>query len=209
LLMNAIRFDAVIRSLSEGISRRGALGGFAAALGLAMARRSESGIAKNKRRKNKNRRKKRKKNKNRQNTQQPQLNEFGCIDVGQQCFGRSDLCCSGICAGTPPKKGKPDDRRCAVHDTGGCQVGQRQPDCGGVASIPCVSTSGEKGVCQTTTGNAGFCAVGGGCFTCSKDADCQAVCGPAAACIRCQGFCIDGADTLCVGPTECPVQLPD
>src|SRR5215211_8922662 len=51
------------------------------------------------------------------------FNAFGCLNVDKPCRGWNDLCCSGICAGKKPKKGKPDKSRCVAHDTGGCQPG--------------------------------------------------------------------------------------
>lgn len=125
----------------------------------------------------------------------------GCKNVGKKCRKKKD-CCSGVCKG---KKGK---KKCRAHDTGGCRAGQQEETCGGAADLPCIVSSGEEGLCDTTTGNAGYCTVGGGCFRCSKDADCRQFCGPAAACIRCEALCADAGGTACVGPGECP-GLPD
>lgn len=125
----------------------------------------------------------------------------GCKNVGKTCKKKKD-CCSGVCKG---KKGR---KKCKAHDTGGCQAGQREMGCGGDADVPCTSASGEEGVCDTTTGNAGYCTVGAGCFPCTKDADCRQFCGPSAACIRCAPECADVGGTACVGPSECP-GLPD
>ncbi|MGH2617744.1 MAG: hypothetical protein ACRDJC_21155, partial [Thermomicrobiales bacterium] len=50
----------------------------------------------------------------------PRPNEFGCLNVGQTCGGRSERCCSSICQGKKPKKGKKDRSRCVAHNVGGC-----------------------------------------------------------------------------------------
>jgi hypothetical protein len=115
----------------------------------------------------------------------------GCKNVGKKCKKKKD-CCSGICKG---KKGK---KRCKAHDTGGCQAGQRQGICGGV-DVPCTTSAGNPGLCQTTTGNAAYCTAGGGCFACQQDADCRPFCGPGAACVRCLFCGEDGSPTACVG----------
>jgi hypothetical protein len=121
----------------------------------------------------------------------------GCKNVGKTCR-KSKQCCSGVCKG---KKGR---KKCKAHDTGGCQAGQSEVRCGGDVNVPCTSANGEEGVCDTTTGNAGYCTVGAGCFPCTRDADCRDVCGPATACIRCAPECADEGGTACVGPSECP-----
>lgn len=126
------------------------------------------------------------------------FNDFGCVNVGGICKNASQ-CCSGICKG---KKGK---KKCQAHDAQGCQAGQREEICGGDAvNVPCTSSAGEEdSVCDTTTGNAGYCTFNGDCFPCSKDADCQEFCGPAAACMICADFCAETGGTACVGPGPC------
>ena len=42
----------------------------------------------------------------------PKNNAFGCLNVGQACNGKNDKCCSGICDGKKPKKGKKDKSKC-------------------------------------------------------------------------------------------------
>jgi hypothetical protein len=185
------------------------LGGLAATVfGLATTLPGWSAMAKNKdkRRRNKkaNRRKNRKKNRKRQNDQppqpppSPQLNEFGCIDVGQLCFGRGDLCCSGICDGAPPQNGEPDARTCAAHNTGGCS-----PDQDFCTTDP-NTRCGATGTCARTTGNAGFCLQPPpedqlNCSACKRDADCTLGFGPGAACIVCEVACPE-TRTICVAP---------
>lgn len=198
--MDTNRFDETVRSLLEDSSRRGLVGRLVSgALRLSLVRRAES-VNASQHQRQKHRRRKQRRQKQRQ--EQPQLNEPGCIDVGQPCFGRSDLCCSGLCQGEPPNKGQPDTRTCVAHDTGGCQAGQRPDGCGGV-DIACTATNGSEGACNTTTGKAGFCAFSGDCFPCAKDADCQALCGPGAACVVCAETCTATGGTACLGPDSC------
>src|SRR5687768_235577 len=85
-LLNGHHFDDLIRSLFA--SRRSLLSG-----GLALAA-GWFGVfdatAKNKRKK------------------KSQKNAFRCLNVGQKCAGKNGKCCSGICNGKKPKKGKKD-----------------------------------------------------------------------------------------------------
>jgi len=186
--MDTDRFDATTRSLTTMPPRRGILRGLAgAALGLVSCRPPANVAARKRRRKKKT----------------PRLNEFGCLNVGQKCRGKDKLCCSGICAGKKPKHGGKDRRRCAAHDTGGCPAGERQEACSGGFDRVCTSASGQEGVCNTTTGNAGFCAVSGDCFPCQRDADCQPLCGPGAACVRCAETCLAAGGAACFGPGDC------
>lgn len=178
--MDASRFDHLTRSLAAASSRRRLLSDFAI-LGFAAAFVREAASAKKRRKK-------------------PQLNAFGCVGVGGKCRGNDDLCCSGICEGKKPKKGKRDTSRCVDHDTSDCAVGHLP--CGG-PHVDCTSSSGFAGLCYTTTGNAGYCAKGGICFTCSKDADCRPFCGPQAACIICKECESPTVHTACVGISGC------
>jgi hypothetical protein len=171
--MDDIQFDRLTRRL--------VLSGFAAALGLGTASRPDGASARRRKKK-------------------PQFNEFGCVNVGGKCRGKDSVCCSGICRGKKPKKGKKDKRRCVDHDTGGCAAGEQEAFCGGT-DINCVTTAGESGVCNTTTGNAGYCTSFGGCFPCSKDADCRAVCGDQAACTICDS-CDQTGGTSCDAPSD-------
>jgi hypothetical protein len=119
-------------------------------------------------------------------------NEFGCVNVGSHCKS-SDQCCSGICQG---KQGK---KTCQAHHTGGCS-GELHACAGDL--VPCVTATDENGVCARTTGNAGYCLVlaSNFCAACTRDSDCQARCGPQAACIVCESEC-EPNGTGCVGPS--------
>jgi hypothetical protein len=125
-----------------------------------------------------------------------QRNAFGCVDVGKACRGDDTNCCSGICDGNKPKKGKKDRSRCVAHNTGGCQPDQ--DFC--LTAQPC----GTGGFCTRTTGAAGFCLMPatGVCADCTKDTDCEAVLGPGAACVvTCSaGLPCTGEETICLAP---------
>jgi hypothetical protein len=166
----------------DHLTRRFVLGGLPAALGLGRVLYPDIASAKKHKKKKK-----------------VKLNAFGCVNVGNFCQN-SGQCCSGICQG---KKGK---SKCQAHDAGvGCEAGVPEEGCGG-RDISCTTATGIAGICELTTGNAGYCCFGFTCFACSKDADCQAQCGPAAVCVRCAEFCPDTGGTACVNPTEtsCP-----
>jgi hypothetical protein len=171
--MRADQFDAITRSLPDGRTRRGVLGGLAA-FGVALIVRRDAETKRGKRKKS-------------------ARNAFGCLNVGAKCRGKDHKCCSGLCAGKKPKKGERDKRRCIGHDATTCQVGQQA--CG-VVDTPCTASTGTAGFCVTTTGNAAYCATGfgGECFSCRKDADCRANCGKRAACVQC---------ATCPGGTTC------
>lgn len=172
------KFDLMSRALTR--TRRSLLGGV---LGIASARFTADAAEARKQR---------------TRGRKPRPNAFGCLDVGEACK-RDDQCCSSACQG---KKGK---KRCKAHDTGGCQAGSHA--CDGVTYISCLTSSGTFGRCETTTGNAGYCAGGGDCRPCTKDADCQALCGPRAACVVCEVGCSGVTGTACVGPDSavCPL----
>jgi hypothetical protein len=172
--MDEHRFDAFARSLGDASSRRGLLRGLAGApLGFAVNR--VSGVAAAKR-----------------NKKKPQLNAFGCLNVGQKCRGNSGLCCSGICQGKKPKQGKKDKSQCVAHDTGECQADQ--DSCLAEEEILCGATS----ACTRTTGKASFCGGAGTCITCQKDTDCQALgFGERAACVLCRSKCPETI-TICL-----------
>jgi hypothetical protein len=137
-----------------------------------------------------------------------QRNHFGCVAVGGTCLGDNANCCSGICEGKKPKKGKKDTSVCAAHDTAGtcssdtdtCTIGQ---------SVNCADN--PSCICLLTTGNAGFCGDASGgrgsqCRNCIRDTDCQQEFGPGAACIvfggTCSDACPDTGHRLCYSP--CP-----
>ena len=185
--MNAIRFDSLTRSLSLGTSRRGILGSGLTVLGLA-ARLHSANSAKRRRRHKRRKRLLRR-------------NEFGCVPVGKPCRGKDRNCCSGICHGKRPKKGKRDTSRCVGHDVATCQPGEEPSYCGGT-SESCTTTLGMSGVCNTTTGNAGFCStLATFCVPpCATDADCQAGSGNSrAACVLC-ARCPSGIGCSVPGP---------
>jgi hypothetical protein len=173
--MNDDRFDRLTRTLSHLRTRRHlatALGLVAVATG---AFRSPSTQAKN------NKNKKRKK---------LQRNKYGCVDVGGNCRGRDNVCCSGICDGKKPKKGKRDRSTCIAHNVLDCPPGA--DECQDV-SVACGTTL--PGTCFQTTGRASFCAFIGTCKDCQKDADC----GAGGACAVCPG-CGGISDTACLAP---------
>ncbi len=156
--MESFRFDRLTRLVSLHLSRR-TLAGAVGLATLALPHRIEA---------KKNRKKKKK----------IKRNAFGCVNVGTFCKNSSQ-CCSGICQG---KKGK---KKCQAHDTGSCQPGHTQLDCGG-EDVPCLTNTGLDGLCDTTTGNAAFCSVHkvGPQPPCTRDADCK-IFDPRGACIRC------------------------
>lgn len=120
-------------------------------------------------------------------------NEFGCVDVGGKCRGNNGNCCSGICEGKKPKKGKKDKSVCVAHDTAGicfpdsdsCIIGQQ---------VPC-HPDNTNCACFLTTGSAGFCGDGSAtdpadfCRDCVRDTDCEAEFGLGAACVVLGGIC--------------------
>jgi hypothetical protein len=136
--------------------------------------------------------KKRKRRKKRNKNKKPQNNAFGCLNVGQACNGNDDTCCSGICDGNKPKKGKKDTSKCAGHDASTCQAGF--DICQGVLAL-----CSNGGACVTTTGNAPFCAGGTGvCTACTRDPDCVAAgFGVLAACVVCNAECPETGGTVC------------
>lgn len=149
--------------------------------------------------------KKRKEQPKRKPKQKPKFNEFGCVNVGNFCT-KSNQCCSGICGGNKDKK------TCRGHNTGSpaCVGG----DLGFCAEQPifgteCTSSQNVKGICTKTTGKAPYCAASEPETSCSRspvlcntDPDCQAFCGPDAACVlcpRCAGGS-PGVTRVCAGP---------
>jgi hypothetical protein len=184
--MHAARFDALTQSLGTGASRRELLGAVLAAVGLEALGPIDA-VAKNGK-------KKRKKG--------PTRNIFGCLDIGQKCRGKDSKCCSGICQGKKPKKGKRDRSRCVGHDESTCLAGQQPPNCSGAAFVVCTTSAGLDGICTTTTGKAAYCFGAGGCYPCKRDRDCHAVCGPRSACIPCRADCAPLSNTACVSVSD-------
>ena len=186
--MDATQFDHAVRAIEAGRPRRRVLGAlFAASLATPLLGLSPA-VETDARKKRKKRRKNRKK---------IRRNGFGCVNVGQKCYGRHDVCCSGICDGTGKRS------VCAGHNAESCAptthtcLEQGTGTCGG-----------GGGSCFTTTGNAPFCGELGlcDCAPCAFDADCVAEHGAGAACIQCagttDGFCTgvngSGQGTACV-----------
>jgi hypothetical protein len=183
-IMDADRFDRFARSLATAHTRRRAL---AATLGGLLTLGALPGEAK----KGKGKKKKSK------------TNAFGCVDVGKACRGRNGKCCSGICQGKKPKKGKKDRSKCVAHNAGICIA--EADTCTVGTDVPC-NPSNPSCFCTLTTGNAGFCAAfsggpAGHCRVCRKDTDCAAEFGAGAACLVLGGACT----TLCLatGRTAC------
>jgi hypothetical protein len=184
--MEAQRFDYIARIFSRATARRRLLFGLGLSpfAGLIAARQMGETEAKKKRRKPKK-------------APKPVFNEFGCLDVGQPCQGKSALCCSGVCQGKKPKKGKRDKSRCVAHDASTCLAGQRSDSCGGSVDELCTTSTGvANGACNTTTGNAGYCHASTACFACATDAECKPVCGERAACLTCT-TCAGTGGTMC------------
>lgn len=168
------RIDHLARAASFVLSRRG-LGG---ALGLGILARPGLADAKQN---HKHTHKHTKKNK-------ATFNAFGCVNIGNFCKN-DDQCCSGVCTGN----------KCQAHDVSTCQTGDVEAFCGGGADEFCIAAAGEGGFCETTTGNAPYCAHDAAYFACAKDADCVPFCGSRAACVVCRGVaCVSfGVATMC------------
>jgi hypothetical protein len=179
--MDGNRFDSLTRAVSTLLSRRTLAG----TLGLRAM--TLPGLADAKKHKHKHKKK-----------HKVKFNDFGCVNVGNFCKN-NDQCCSGICQG---KKGK---KKCQAHDQSTCQSGQTITECGGSTNVTCTTSSGAPdGVCLSTTGQGEFCAGFATCFVCAKDADCQALCGPQAACIACPACAAapGNAGTACAAADE-------
>jgi hypothetical protein len=172
--MDTDRFDDLTCAISTLLSRRA----LAAALGLGTLGLSDRVDAKKKRRKRK---------------RKIERNDFGCVDIGNFCT-KAKQCCSNICKW---RKGK---KTCRAHDAADCQAGQHDVNCGG-ADVGCTGSLGNLGVCETTTGNAPYCASSVCAVECRTDADCQSVCGPRAACLTCGYYC--AGRPCCTGPEVC------
>lgn len=178
--MDAPRFDRLTCFLAAASSRQALLRGLGA-LAVGMTSTAHGGRAKKRKQKLKR-------------------NAFGCVNVGGTCRGTNAVCCSGICQGKRPTQGKRDRSRCVAHDESDCAVGSLP--CSG-PELTCKTSSDVGGLCYTTTGNAAYCAKGGICFTCARDADCRPFCGPAAACVKCAACESPTVHTACVGISGC------
>jgi hypothetical protein len=171
------RFDLLARMLGRR-SRRNVLSGLAATLGLTVV-----GVPGGKAGNGGKHTKKSKLNRN----------AYGCVDVGKPCRGNSANCCSGLCNGKKPKKGKADRSRCVAHNTANCQPGLDA--CKGVDA-----TCGTGGICLATTGKASFCGDPDTdvCVACTRDTDCEALLGPGAACVSCAAVCPITQGRICL-----------
>lgn len=189
--MDSIRFDGLTRSVSTLFSRRTLAG----ALGLGALAHPGPAEAK---KKHKHKKKK---------TTKLKRNAFGCVDVGGACRGSGGNCCSGLCEGKKPKKGKKDTSVCVAHndagicfaDTDSCAVGSSVSCNADNASCDCVQTTGKAGFCgDFTAGAADLCRI------CSQDTDCQEEFGGGAACVllgeSCTPLCVSTGRTACVPP---------
>jgi hypothetical protein len=181
--MDAARFDALTRRLTEFQSRRRVLVTLRGLgiVGTASRWPWDAAEAKKKKRK------------------KPKKNQFGCIDVGKKCYGKDTQCCSGIC------EGKKKTSKCVAHHVRNCTA----EDNSCAESIPC----GGNGECFRTTGKGAFCGAVGtcDCHPCNKDADCVAEFGEGAACIVCTAdevgcIGVNGSNgTACVPPA--PIEI--
>jgi hypothetical protein len=169
--MDGSRLDAIARSLGGATTRRTILGGLTA-LGATTLRLPGAAVARK-----------------RKNKQKPQPNAYGCLDTGQKCGGNSARCCSGICQGKKPKKGKKDKSTCVAHNKFDCPAGANS--C--LELVKC----GTNGLCVQTTGKASFCGRTGFCAVCQRDADCEEMMGPGAACTVCAAGCPETGGTAC------------
>jgi hypothetical protein len=189
--VDASRFDELTRSLTAAGSRRRLLRGLAGvALGLAPGHLPVMAKSKGKK-------------------------KSACLAVGKPCGGNNSKCCSGICKGKKPKKGKSDRSKCVAHNTGGCTP--ERSFCV-VGESPSKCREDQPSACLATTGNAGFCAAtqdfdpDTNCRVCAKDKDCEKRFGPGSACVIVNGgtFCKDqehscagtngSKGTACVAP---------
>jgi hypothetical protein len=182
--MDADRFDRFARFLTLMSSRRAAM--TPALVGLLGTVGLDTASARRGKRRDKGKKK-------------PPFNEFGCLDAGTKCRGNDRLCCSGVCQGQRPEKGRQDRSRCAARNVLTCRA---EDDACLEAAVACGAAG--AGQCFRTTGSASFCGVEsqGDCFPCAKDADCRPKFGPGAACVVCEQCNeIDGSNgTGCVPP---------
>lgn len=182
--MDARHFDDIAKAVTRGqTNRRTALRALTSAtLGALAVRFPDSSEAKK-------RKKKRKK--------KLVKNAFGCVDVGGKCRGNDGACCSGVCQGKKPKKGKKDKSVCVAHNTGGCTL-ERDICVNGTEESICNQSS----ACTKTTGKAPFCGTPENveCRICSTDQDCEEQGFPiGSACIILTGGECVGEDADCNG----------
>jgi hypothetical protein len=175
--MHPVRFDTLVRTFDLDTSRRAALGTLGGGLASVLIRCGRDNPAAGRRR-----------------TKKPKHNAFGCVNVGKACNGKNGLCCSGLCQGKKPGKGKKDKSTCVAHNVLGCQPAQD-------GCLEIGSSCGSSGICYRTTGQASFCGVdgAGACVDCGKDADCERLgFGSGAACVTCTSCNVSA--TACFPP---------
>jgi hypothetical protein len=200
----ALRFDALARSLGAATSRRRVIGGMLGTLGLGALSPLVS-EAKNHKRKHK---------KNKTKKTPLVLNQFGCVSVGGKCKGSNANCCSGVCHGKKPERGEGDKSRCVEHNQDSCTAERnfcvQNP---GDLSVTQCNAANPEAVCVVATGNANFCASftgatkEGNCRDCSRDTDCTAAgFPPGTACVQlgttgpCGTTCVDTGGRICLPP---------
>ena len=178
--MDVTHFDRLTRLVRNGTSRRGLLRALAASAGLGAIgfRDGREAVAKPKKQKLKR-------------------NGYGCVNVGGACRGRDSACCSGICQGKKPKKGKKDRSVCVAHHEDICTAAHRA--CTGDPRPNC-NPDHPQATCFRTTGQAGFCGLDviPACIPCRKDTDCHEPLGEGSACVVCSA-CPEGKG-MCVPP---------
>jgi hypothetical protein len=189
------RFLTNCRSLFADSTRRDLLRGLAVGFGLGSAYPVLETEAK----------KKRKRRKKKQKPGKP--NEFGCIEVGDQCSS-ADECCSGLCEG----------KKCRAHDTDICRQDRPGVCTAGLDELPSLGC-GTNCWCFRTTAGSNFCGPSPrtdpqlDCTTCRKDADCIALGYPAgSACAQvgrghCSGWCDTGMACLVPCGTPYPEKM--
>jgi hypothetical protein len=183
--VNQTLFDAMRQAVTRLPSRRNLLRGLAGAgLSLSSLRLPDALEAKSGKQKRARKKKKPK-------IPRPVFNQFGCLDVGQPCRGDGSLCCSGVCAGKKPTKGKPDRRVCAAHNAGDCSPQRNYCELDNPPVLSLCNLPSDTALCLVTTGSAPFCGSALGfdaavhCQTCAKDADCVALgFPPGSACVQ-------------------------
>jgi hypothetical protein len=188
------RFNAVTETITNLPSRRDMLRSLAGAgIGLGALLGSAFGApdadAKKTRRK-----KKRKKQ------PRPVFNQFGCLGVGQPCKGDSTICCSGICAGSAPRKGRPDTRVCAAHDTGTCKQDGVLAPCNNRTNCGCFRTTAGSDVCAELFPPSA-------CAACQRDADCLALGFPPGTACALSAIPCESGRMACMVP--CGAMLPN
>ena len=119
-----------------------------------------------------------------------------CGGAGKRCK-KGNQCCSGICQGKKPKKGKKDRSVCVAHHEDICTAAHRA--CTGDPRPNC-NPDHPQATCFRTTGQAGYCGLDviPACIPCRKDTDCHEPLGEGSACVVCSA-CPEGKG-MCVPP---------